>query len=199
MFAVYQDAVVHLKERLGRYCSYCERPIKVGLAVEHKLPKEHNPLLELEWQNFLLSCTNCNSSKGQFNPPANSIVWPDEHDTFALIAYLPSGAVRPRSGADFLVENRVRATLSMLGLSKHPAEMSSADHRFYDRLEVWQLAIQSRDDLVRRDSCELRRAIVETAKATGGYSIWQEVFAADAAMRDAIFLTFVGTRVHPTA
>lgn len=194
VFAQYQDAIPYLKERLGRYCSYCERTIPANLAVEHKLPKEHHPHLKLEWDNLLLSCVNCNSSKGQTNPQDASMFWPDEHDTFDLISYAPNGAVRPRQGLDPATEARVHYTLFLLGLSRLPAELSSADHRFFDRLEVWRRASQSLEDLAGRDIPELRRAIIETAKASGGYSIWQHVFAADAAMREALRTTFVGTR-----
>jgi uncharacterized protein (TIGR02646 family) len=194
VFSHYQEAAPHLKKRLGRYCSYCERTIPVGLAVEHKLPKEHNTQLELEWDNFLLACMNCNSSKGQFNPTTDSVVWPDEHDTFSLISYFPSGAVRPKLGITPEVGARVAFTLSLLGLSKQPAELASADHRLFDRLEVWRLASQSKDDLIRRDVPELRRAIVETCRATGGYSIWQAVFSDAPAMREAISKSFVGTK-----
>jgi hypothetical protein len=35
----------------GRFCSYCERKIASGIAVEHKRPKKKYPLYELEWDN----------------------------------------------------------------------------------------------------------------------------------------------------
>jgi len=194
VFEAYQDAARHLKERLGRYCSYCERTIPVGLAVEHKRPKEHHPLLERAWENFLLACANCNSSKGHSNPAIDSVVWPDEHDPFNLIAYMPNGAVRPRAGLAPGLEAKVRATLARLGISKAPEEMSALDHRLFDRLEIWRRAAQSREDLANSDLPALRRAIVETAKASGGYSIWQAAFELDAAMRDALSRSFVGTR-----
>jgi hypothetical protein len=193
VFAQYQAAALYLKERLGRYCSYCERTVPVGLAVEHKLPKKHHAHLELEWHNFLLACANCNSSKGSELFSADSVFWPDEHDTFSLIAYLPSGAVRPLVGLDGGIENRVIATLALFGLSKTPDQMTSADHRYFDRLEVWQLAEQSRADLLVRDTAELRRAIVRTAKTSGGYSIWQAVFSADRPMQLEIANAFPGT------
>ena len=193
VFEEYQAAAAHLKERLGRYCSYCERTVPVGLAVEHKLPKEHHPQLELEWHNFLLACANCNSSKGRAYIPFGSVVWPDEHDTFAFLAYFPSGAIRPRADLDDGVAARVIATLALLGLSKAPEQMTSADHRHFDRLEVWRRAEQSKTDLLARDSSELRRAIVETARASGGYSIWQAVFNADRAMQRDLANAFPGT------
>lgn len=63
-FGHYSDAHPHLVERLGDYCSYCERRLPASLAVEHVQPKSHVPELETSWDNFLLACTNCNSVKG---------------------------------------------------------------------------------------------------------------------------------------
>jgi len=61
----HSEAKPDLVSRLGQYCSYCERPISTQLAVEHiqpqGLPKyEH---LKGRWNNFLLACINCNSTK----------------------------------------------------------------------------------------------------------------------------------------
>ena len=66
-FNDYKAAKPFLTDRLGTYCSFCERRIPTNLAVEHILPKDEDlPFADLrnEWTNFLLSCVNCNSSKG---------------------------------------------------------------------------------------------------------------------------------------
>lgn len=198
-FAAYQDAVGHLKSRLGRYCSYCERTVPVGLAVEHKLPKEHHPHLERDWDNFLLACANCNSSKGDRSPMAGSVRWPDEHDTFSVIAYRSSGAVGPAAWLDASLALKVVATLALLGLSKAPVEAARTDHRHDDRLEILRKAEQSRIDLLSRDVPEMRRSIIETAKSSGGYSIWQTVFACDTEMQRALAGSFPGTRAAAAA
>lgn len=62
-YARYGDAIRDLEEKLGRYCSYCERRLPIGLAVEHVAPKSLHPDRELDWNNFLLGRTNCNSVK----------------------------------------------------------------------------------------------------------------------------------------
>ena len=49
--------------RIGQYCSYCEMKLDATLDVEHVQPKKHHPDLRLEWNNFLLACKNCNSTK----------------------------------------------------------------------------------------------------------------------------------------
>lgn len=61
----YQEFREFLIRRLGSYCSYCERPLTHNVAVEHIKPKDSNKLLEKEWSNLLLACTNCNSTKGK--------------------------------------------------------------------------------------------------------------------------------------
>jgi hypothetical protein len=44
--------------------------LEASLAVEHVLPKKPEGVTEiiksreLDWENFLLACTNCNSTKG---------------------------------------------------------------------------------------------------------------------------------------
>jgi uncharacterized protein (TIGR02646 family) len=194
VFTDYTQAKPHLEKRLGRYCSYCERPIPCNLAVEHKRPQAHHPELALSWGNLLLGCGNCNGTKSDQNPQPGAVVWPDEDDTFALITYCRSGMVKPKTGLDVNLFNRVNTTLTMLGLSKIPEQAANSDHRYADRLEVWHIAEQSRVDLQGQNTPELRRSILETAKAKGGYSIWQTVFADDPAMQQALACAFPGTR-----
>ncbi|MEP7375997.1 MAG: HNH endonuclease [Chitinophagaceae bacterium] len=62
-FTSYGNARGALIERMGQYCSYCNQKLPASLAVEHVQPKDPVPALELEWTNFLLGCTNCNSAK----------------------------------------------------------------------------------------------------------------------------------------
>lgn len=44
-----------LIERMGEYCSFCERNVSAGLAVEHIRSKDTNEPLRNEWTNFLLA------------------------------------------------------------------------------------------------------------------------------------------------
>ena len=46
VYAEYADARGDLYARIGRYCSFCERPIKAGLAVEHIHHMNAHPHLE---------------------------------------------------------------------------------------------------------------------------------------------------------
>ena len=60
----YGSARRDLIGRIGQYCCYCNMRLESGLAIEHVRPKKPVPELETTWSNFLLACTNCNSTKG---------------------------------------------------------------------------------------------------------------------------------------
>lgn len=61
---IYREAFNDLTSMLGRYCSYCELlENSSALAVEHVVPKAPYPTKCVDWNNFLLSCPNCNSVK----------------------------------------------------------------------------------------------------------------------------------------
>lgn len=191
-FGRYQDAAPHLKERLGRYCSFCERWTSSSLAVEHKQPKSRAPALELAWSNFLLACANCNSVKGTRQFDVGQVIWPDEDDTFSAIEYLPSGRVRPRESLSADLSQRSSNLLNLVGLDRAFGE-SSADHRWPDRLEVWRAAQQSKADLEAMPTARMAAAIVETAVSKGGFSIWMCVFAHEPSVRNALIARFPGT------
>lgn len=196
VFVDYREAAPYLKQRLGRYCSYCERTVPASLAVEHKLPKtgptQH---LQRSWHNLLLACSNCNSSKRTKLPGHPHPLWPDEEDTFAWIEYRRSGGVTSKSGLAADEHARVTALLDLVGLSKTPSQSGQTDHRFFDRLEVWRKAEQTALDLASADSAALRRSTVEVARSSGGYSIWRAVFASDADMNVRLSEALPGTRV----
>ena len=106
------DAYPDLCDHIGRYCSYCEAPLKNG-EVEHVLPQHHFPALALSWNNFLLGCKNCNATKGAW-PGATAgraaAVWPDTDNTARAFVYQhghpPTVAA---AGASGLTPGRCRA------------------------------------------------------------------------------------------
>lgn len=63
LFRGYADARSWLIASLGEYCSFCEVPLGVSLAVEHMVAKAGVPD-ETSWGNLLLACNNCNIRKG---------------------------------------------------------------------------------------------------------------------------------------
>lgn len=193
VFTDYREAAPYLKERIGRYCSYCERTIPASLAVEHKLPKRYDHLVN-EWRNLLLACSNCNSCKLDREVAVISPLWPDEEDTFAMTEYKLSGQIVAKEGLKADARDRVDALLELVGLDRTPTQLSNTDHRWLDRQEVWRKAMQSREDVQADASERLKRAIVETAKSSGGYSIWRTVFDDDADMTQRLIDAFPGTR-----
>jgi 5-methylcytosine-specific restriction endonuclease McrA len=68
----YKCAGLPLTGAIGEFCSYCEVRIAGLLEVEHVLPKSHYPTFAVAWENFLLTCGPCNTSKG--NTPGRTTV-----------------------------------------------------------------------------------------------------------------------------
>lgn len=198
VYARYQDARLDLKRRIGGYCSYCERQIETYLAVEHIQPKVHYPALQNSWENFLLACGNCNSSKRDKRVVLGDYYWPDRDNTLRALEYVEGGLVRPHpclKGAD-----RVRAenTITLTGLDKIPGEPGRepppSDERWLRRQEAWQLAKKNRARLTTQNTSTLmRELIVDTAVSRGMFSIWWTVFAGDVDMRRRLRKAFTGT------
>lgn len=196
VFARYQDAAPHLHMRIGKYCCYCERRIPAPLAVEHKLPKQPqlHPELETAWSNLLLACVNCNSTKATKVAPPEGVLWPDEDDTFSALDYRPSGAIRPQEWLDAGLRTRAHNLLSLVGLDVEPRRVT--DSRWFDRLEAWALAEQSRMDLASQPTPEMQRAIINMARAVGLFSVWMAAFSDNDSMRQALVAAFPGTRAR---
>lgn len=198
-FTHYRDAAPYLHERLGRYCSYCEREFDAALAVEHVLPKSKFPDHALNWDNFLLACVNCNSRKGDAHVARSDGLWPDTDNTFAAFEYRPSGAVTVNSAAgDASFAARAARTLSLVGLDLAPEQASAADHRHTRRLEEWgraQQALRLLCGQAQRESAAQQRVRAFVVKSvTHHYSIWAAVFRHDAAFLEALAAKFPGTR-----
>jgi hypothetical protein len=197
-FESYEDAKPELVSRLGPYCSYCERRVATNLAVEHIQPKDGphgQPALEGRWENFLLACVNCNSTKGAKEVVLANVVLPDRDNTFAALSYSADGKVSACTGLA-----AATATLELVGLDRDPSEITDQNGRHValdrvrQRMEAWLLAKETRDDVVREPTNEsLRGQVVRTAVATGFFSVWMAVFSADEDMRRRLIGAFPGT------
>ena len=111
-YADYRDAIGDLEERLGTYCSYCERRMPSGLAVEHMAPKSL-PGRELDWDNFLLGCGICNSIKGDKDIADGEVLWPDRHNTILALAYLPGGFVEAEKNLNSDLRRRAQVLIDL--------------------------------------------------------------------------------------
>lgn len=80
--------------RIGEYCSYCETPLGANLAIEHMLSKVFS-INEVDWNNSLLACTNCNSHKKDKTLNENdldnyywpSVIYAASFNTFDMLQY----------------------------------------------------------------------------------------------------------------
>lgn len=195
-YANYAAALPDLEQRLGRYCSYCERYIATNLAVEHLQAKSLVPVLALSWSNFLLACVNCNSCKGDTPVTIADYLWPDSDNTLRAFEYSAGGVVAPQSTLAAPVRAKAQASVSLVGLDRVPGGAippTQSDLRWLKRFETWRKANDALRRLAQNDTVELREQIVDTALATGLFSIWWTVFAVDGNMRSRFREAFVGT------
>lgn len=210
VFAAYMHARPHLVERMGDYCSFCEMQLSASLAVEHIQHKDGNPHLECSWDNFLLACPSCNSTKGTKVDSEQDVarrLWPHVDRTFDAYVYETGGVVRIVSVSDASLVQRASATEEMVGLTRRPGKgltaaqvANGSDNRWKKRREAWDDAISARTDLQEADTPAMRAWIIKCAAARGFWSVWMTVFCDDPEMRQALCSTFRGTaveRVYP--
>jgi uncharacterized protein (TIGR02646 family) len=183
-----------LAARMGWYCAYCEVSLRSAPHVEHKQPKEHHPHLALTWSNFVLACTNCNSTKGTKNVGLNASLWPDRDNTARAFAYGDGGVVSVRHDLDPPAIPLANALRDLVGLDRRPGHvaLTPTDRRWMRRLEAYNKAVVTRgliedapDDTPRRD------LTVMIATETGFFSVWMAVFSADTDMRRRLIDAFL--------
>lgn len=194
-YAKYGDAQPDLIEAIGRFCSYCDRHIPAAIHVEHKRPKGSHPLLELEWENFLLACPNCNPTKGNFRVRLRRFLWPDDDNTLAAFTYGAGGVVRANRALPKKLRRKANRTLQTYGLHKRPGgpvEPSDRDYRSQDRRQEWDKAVLFRDGLLAYDT-PAQRALAEAAAKNGMFSVWWTVFDGNVDMRQRLRSAFKGT------
>ncbi len=198
VYTHYQKADLDLKHRIGDYCSYCERQIETYLAVEHIQPKVSCPALQNSWENFLLACVNCNSSKGDKHVVLSDHYWPDRDNTLRALEYVEGGLVRPHPCLKEADRVRAENTITLTGLDKIPGapgrKPTFSDRRWLKRQQTWQQAKRARARLTTQNtSTSMREQIVETAVNCGMFSIWWTVFAGAVDMRRRLREAFTGT------
>ena len=192
-FRPYRNAKADLLERLGGYCSYCERP--GDLHVEHVIPKFHRKDLEEEWTNFLLACVNCNSTKGDGNLSRDGYLWPDEDNTLAAFEYLPEGIVRVAGSLSERERARARRLSELVGLDRRPGrDPRATDLRWRKRREAWRVACYARHRY--QEDPDIVDLVIILAKANGFWSVWMTVFAEHSEVCDRLQKVFPGTVIR---
>jgi hypothetical protein len=202
-YANYTEAKPDLVARLGPYCSFCERPVVTQLAVEHVQPKGLPAYSHLigRWDNFLLACVNCNSTKTDKDVVLSQVLLPDRDNTFVAFDYLPNGTITASAQAQATgFGETANASLSLTGLDKTalntPDENGKqvALDRVRQRMEAWLNAQEALSSIqAQPGNAILRNTVVKLATATGFFSVWMTVFASDADMRRRLVQAFPGT------
>lgn len=202
-YSKYGQAINDLEGRLDIFCSYCERKFQVGLEVEHKSPKSRDPDRELDWNNFLLSCKNCNGTKGT-DPDPNELgdyLWPDQGNTILALNYGDGGLISPSEQFGEEIRSKADKLLDLVGLNRFPGhpdgkEPTDRDSRYSDREEVWSLALLEKRRLDLDDNAVDRERIVTMARGYGFFSVWMTVFKDDSDMRLRLINSLKGTSLE---
>jgi uncharacterized protein (TIGR02646 family) len=197
----YRHAFAELVSRLGPFCSYCERRIATQLAVEHIQPKDLPAYRALRgrWENFLLGCVNCNSTKSRKNVVLSEVLLPDRDNTAAAYTYTIDGKLTVRPGLTPRQQEMAKNTLALTGLDKRATAAIDANGRLVavdrvaQRMEIWLIAEDSKNDLRSTPTDAFRRQIARTATGHGFFSIWMTVFEDDPAVRRLLIQAFTGT------
>ena len=185
-FPEYRHAKLPLIERIGEYCCYCERP--GDLHVEHVVPKNKAPELEMEWSNFLLGCVNCNSRKWNKDDSRDGYLWPNTDDTLSAFVYGSGGRVGVNGGLGRDEKRKAWALFELVGLG---GIGTRTDRRRHKRRQAWDQAVGVRD-LINADNS--RALAVKLALGTGFFSVWMAVFQDDEDMCQRLVNAFPGTR-----
>jgi uncharacterized protein (TIGR02646 family) len=197
----HRAAFPELSGRIGLFCSYCERRIATQLAVEHIQPKilpayEH---LKGRWENFLLGCVNCNSTKGDKDVVLSDVLLPDRDNTSAAYAYTMDGKVTVQAGLTHAQQEMAKRTLALTGLDKRASSASDSNgklvviDRVAQRRFVWKIALRSKSILQSNPNDDVRKLVAIAAVGHGFFSIWMTVFNDDIAVRKLLIEEFTGT------
>lgn len=203
----YQTAKRDLVNAIGDYCSYCERKIEHMGAVEHVQPKSAVLALATKWDNYLLGCVNCNSTKGSKVIDDTNItdyVFPDKNDTFALVEYdLVTCLPRPAAGLSPDMKAKVENLISLTGLDKPQPHvgtleyMKMSDVRAEKRLLAAQQAEQYKllyQSVLPEQKEVTLNLIMDIVKGIGFWSQWMHVMKDVPELAEALWNVLPGTK-----
>lgn len=165
----YSEYREELIARLGRFCSYCETRLNDLVPIEHLLPQKKYPDHAADWDNLLLACHSCNSSKSDKDPLGRDYVFPDDTNTWLHIKYdKETGEMVPLT-----VEGE--ATLQLVGLDGPRSEA-----RTERRLGEAQAIIDKLEDTLTRNQADLTSkyytSLTSTAELVGHLTIWLALY-----------------------
>jgi len=164
------------------------------LAVEHIIPVA-NGGNKYNWDNFLLACTYCNSCKKDRNQGREGYFWPDRDVTMYKFTYSQKKGVIPHPELTEKEREIALATINLTSLNRFVDSRNRIDARWKSRNEVWGIAKVSLQNWKLLGSDQMLSQICLTAKSSGHFSIWMEVFKNEALVKEGIIKQFAGTNL----
>jgi uncharacterized protein (TIGR02646 family) len=192
----YTKANPVLQENIGRFCSYCE-VFSTDLEVEHVIAQSLDKTQITNWNNFLLSCGQCNRDKWNKSVDFSQIYLPHLNNTLLALKYGEGGLVEVH--ATLSTQNqkdKAMMLIDLIGLDKYPGNPKSKivkanDKRWENRRKTWEFAgIKLTAYKAGYISVE---SIIEFAKSRGYFSIWFTIFLDHKEVKEALVKNFKGT------
>jgi uncharacterized protein (TIGR02646 family) len=192
-YSPYGKAKDDLFSAIGNFCSYCEREgFHSALDVEHIKDKYTYPSEELSWDNFLLSCKNCNSCKS--TKEITNVLLPDRDNTFEVFVYLESGFIQCHPALTNEVKQKAQALIDLVRLDRIPGRKgyNGNDKLWQERKAKWELA-QRYLKKYQLNDCDIE-TIKDLALESGFWSIWMRAFENFPEVQKELINSFKGTR-----
>lgn len=194
----YKEALPHLEERIGSYCSYCGLPLVHVPEVEHIVSKSKEPTLATKWVNLLLGCRYCNARKSDVVSQSNfdDYLWPDIYNTAVAFCYdygIPKINETALQGIDSSGEASRKAEKIFELIKLEVQDSPKPDRRVLKRNEAYSEAKLALERWRRNRNEDMRDQIVASAISYGFFSIWTTVFADESEMLLALIDAFPGT------
>ncbi len=190
------DAKPHLIAEIGDYCSYCGKHLtRSALAIEHIVDKNTHPQFKYHWNNFLLACVNCNSTKSTKDTTALNPFMPHTDNLLCYIEILQGGTIQIKNGVNGINLQRSQTFINLVGLDRHPGhpDLTDKDDRWEYRLEAYDLAERQLQKYTSNPATTDIENIVTLASKTGFFTVWFTIFDAYNNVKDALIDAYTGT------
>ncbi|MFT5916358.1 MAG: hypothetical protein ACI81T_002866 [Bacteroidia bacterium] len=194
IYRPYGTAKYDLVNDIGRYCSFCDRRANYnGLDVEHILPKKYHSDLEENWDNFLLACTNCNSTKGTDEVDLSKLFMPHINNTAHIFKYGTGGLLTINKSLKSSDEEKAKKYFELVGVDRKPGhkKYSYKDLRWKERETVFTLAQRYLTKYERKECDE--ETVCDLAIGYGFWSVWMSVFRQHKKIKIELIDKFSGT------
>lgn len=200
------DAKPVLAAEIGKYCSYCERYNSLSaLEVEHLHAKDIEDAagvkvynhLKYRWDNFLLACKNCNTTKSKKDIATLSPYLPHENNLLEYIEIDVGGTIKIKAGIAGIELRRTQSFIDLVGLDRHPGhpDYSNKDDRWDTRLKVYEVALKQFNKYTAVPQATDIDTIIDLASFTGFFSVWYYTFIGEDDVIEALLRCFTGTAI----